>query len=54
MDMRESERASSGVGFADVYFTVVLLRRNATVMSMGGARICLEKVIVFGYPISVR
>ena len=44
----------SGVGFADAYFTVVLLRRNAIVTSTGGARTCLEKVIVFGYPFFVR
>ena len=35
-------------------FTVVLLRRNVIVMSMGGARMCLEIVIVFGYPFFCR
>ena len=48
------ERALRGVGFADAYFTVVLLRRSATVMSMGGARTCLKTLIVFGYPFFVK
>ena len=52
--MRERESVEGSRLLLTWSFTVVRLRRSAIVTFMAGARICLEKVVVFGYPISVR